>query len=243
MQVAEQFALHNETYAIAVNFVDRFMSAVPKVTTDQLQLIAITCLFVASKMEEYSPISASDLATAAEGAYNVETIQKTEQFLTQKLGWNLVPPTACAWLKLFLISACKRENTQLISTLGIPFPKAQFVRLVHVLDFCTLDITSLNFLPSVVAASIFSRHFNRINKTKLSDVQLEEITGYSLSELAECIEWLCFFDDIPLTKLCRTPSEFLPPDVHERQHSSQEALSFIKKKLRADTNATRRCSQ
>jgi len=50
-QVCEEYRLHRETYFLSVDMYDRFMEARTGVQKEQLQLIGITCLFIASKIE------------------------------------------------------------------------------------------------------------------------------------------------------------------------------------------------
>lgn len=50
-QVCEEYKLHRETYFLSVDMYDRFMEARTGVQKEQLQLIGITCLFIASKIE------------------------------------------------------------------------------------------------------------------------------------------------------------------------------------------------
>jgi hypothetical protein len=40
-----------------------------------------------------------------------------------------------------------------------PFPKRQFAKMMQLLDCCSLDYSSLRFLPSVLAASVLYRCF------------------------------------------------------------------------------------
>ena len=50
-QVCEEYKLHRETYYLSVDMYDRFMETQTGVQKEQLQLIGITCLFIASKIE------------------------------------------------------------------------------------------------------------------------------------------------------------------------------------------------
>lgn len=50
-QVSEVYTLHRETFYLAQDFFDRFMVTQEDVSKNQLQLIGITSLFIASKME------------------------------------------------------------------------------------------------------------------------------------------------------------------------------------------------
>jgi len=51
LQVSEVFKLHRETLYMCIDYVDRFLSRTTGIKKSQLQLIGITALFVAAKME------------------------------------------------------------------------------------------------------------------------------------------------------------------------------------------------
>lgn len=51
LQVCEVYRLHRETYHLAVDFIDRYLSATRGYLKSQLQLLGITSLFVAAKLE------------------------------------------------------------------------------------------------------------------------------------------------------------------------------------------------
>lgn len=50
-QVSEVYKLHRETYHLAQDYFDRFMATQKNVLKSMLQLIGITCLFIAAKVE------------------------------------------------------------------------------------------------------------------------------------------------------------------------------------------------
>lgn len=51
LQVCEVYTLHRETFYLAQDFFDRFMLTQKDVNKNMLQLIGITSLFIASKLE------------------------------------------------------------------------------------------------------------------------------------------------------------------------------------------------
>ncbi|XP_036067274.1 G1/S-specific cyclin-E1 isoform X2 [Oryzias melastigma] len=55
MEVSEVYKLHRETYHLAQDYFDRFMATQRNVLKSTLQLIGITCLFIAAKVEEMYP--------------------------------------------------------------------------------------------------------------------------------------------------------------------------------------------
>lgn len=58
-----------------------------------LQLLAMVCIFVASKFHEVDPISISELQTLAEGGYSEQQIRALEIELLRILEWNMNPTT------------------------------------------------------------------------------------------------------------------------------------------------------
>lgn len=49
IEVCEVYKLHRETYYLAMDFIDRYLSTHDNVPKNQLQLMGITCLFIAAK--------------------------------------------------------------------------------------------------------------------------------------------------------------------------------------------------
>lgn len=50
-QVCEVYKMHRETFYMAVDYLDRYLSRTNGVKKSQLQLVGVTALFVAAKME------------------------------------------------------------------------------------------------------------------------------------------------------------------------------------------------
>lgn len=50
IEVCEVYKLHRETYYLAMDYIDRYLSIHHDLPKNQLQLIGITCLFIASKV-------------------------------------------------------------------------------------------------------------------------------------------------------------------------------------------------
>lgn len=50
-QVSEAYTLHRQTFYLAQDYFDRFMLTQDDIEKNMLQLIGITCLFIAAKME------------------------------------------------------------------------------------------------------------------------------------------------------------------------------------------------
>ena len=56
IEVCEVYKLHRETYYLTVDYIDRYLSMKKNISKNQLQLIGITCLFIASKVSSFFDI-------------------------------------------------------------------------------------------------------------------------------------------------------------------------------------------
>jgi len=179
--------------------------AVPKT---HLQLLGITSLFVASKMEEIDPPRLTRFSYITDGACTNDDITKQEVVLLQTLGWILCPVTVYDWLRLYLqttyyylIKAKPTARTrsgkvmqaQVPTTLSkmevcrgyiedVSFNPMVFSQMCQLLDLATLDIECLQFQPYELAASILY-HFSSQNTAK-------KASNLNMSKLVDCVSWL-----------------------------------------------------
>jgi len=77
------------------------------ITRLNFQLLGITSLFLASKLEEIYPPTANDFATTTDGAYCTAHIASMERLLLDKLQWRLQAVTPFAWCKALLKCTCR----------------------------------------------------------------------------------------------------------------------------------------
>ncbi|XP_037909397.1 G1/S-specific cyclin-E isoform X3 [Hermetia illucens] len=102
IEVCEVYKLHRETYYLAVDYLDRYLSGNKKIQKTHLQLIGITCLFVAAKVEEIYPPKIGEFAYVTDGACQEEDILQQELLLLKALDWNISPVTILGWLGVYM---------------------------------------------------------------------------------------------------------------------------------------------
>ncbi len=159
MEVGANFFVHRRTFQAAVNYCDRFLSKCQYVfPRHRLQLLAITALFVAAKTEEVYPPKAHELAEATAGAFSAKDVVAYEKELMMTLGWNLTPPTADDWAEWYLLTFLERGLPETTDAAGAAalfqqLPRGLTQRLQLILDLALLDVTSLHFYPSMLAAA------------------------------------------------------------------------------------------
>ncbi|KAJ1082673.1 hypothetical protein NDU88_002838 [Pleurodeles waltl] len=179
MEVCEVYKLHRETFYLAQDFFDRFMSTQQDVLKTRLQLIGISALFIAAKLEEIYPPKLYQFAYVTDGACTEDDILKMELIIMKSLGWSLSPLTVVSWLNIYMQVAYLKEDCEVL----LPqYPQECFVQITELLDVCVLDLGCLEFTYGVLAASALC-HFSSMEL-------VAKVSGYSWSELAECIKWM-----------------------------------------------------
>lgn len=78
IEVCNEYTLKISTFHYAANYVDRYLSAVTNVQKSNFQLIGLTALSIATKIEEIVVPQLSDFAVSASNIFSVETIKKME---------------------------------------------------------------------------------------------------------------------------------------------------------------------
>ncbi|EIW77210.1 hypothetical protein CONPUDRAFT_129457 [Coniophora puteana RWD-64-598 SS2] len=98
VQVHARFRLLPETFFLCVNIIDRFLSA-RVVSLAKLQLVGITCLFVAAKVEEIIAPSVSHFLHCADSSYSEAEILQAERYILKTIDWNLSFPNPMHYLR------------------------------------------------------------------------------------------------------------------------------------------------
>lgn len=108
-EVSEVYQLHRETYYLAMDYFDRYLSVQSEIGKQQLQLVGITCLFIAAKMQEIYPPKVSDFAYVTDGACTEKDILTKELVIMKFLKWNLNSITVNSWLTVYMQLYAIRE--------------------------------------------------------------------------------------------------------------------------------------
>ncbi|MEW5304559.1 MAG: hypothetical protein WDW36_007162 [Sanguina aurantia] len=99
--VADDFKFLSETLFLAINYLDRFLGsqAVPR---NILQLLGVTCLWLAAKYEEVNPPTSYELANATDGMCDPKQMAGMEKALLSVLEYNLGCPTSLSFLHHYI---------------------------------------------------------------------------------------------------------------------------------------------
>ncbi|CAH3139955.1 unnamed protein product [Porites lobata] len=191
-EVCEVYKLHRETYYLALDFIDRYLSIKHDIAKQRLQLVGTTALFIAAKIEEIYPPKLSEFAYVTDGACTENEILDEELLMLKALNWNLSPITINSWLNIYLQLSCLASKNGKTPNFHLPkYPQQQFIQVTQLLDLCVLDTGSLQFSYSILAASALYH---------MLPVNIEQVTGHSWEELYPCIQWMKSFADVTIEK-------------------------------------------
>ncbi|XP_078063756.1 G1/S-specific cyclin-D1-like [Mustelus asterias] len=142
LEVCEEEHCEKEVFPLAMNYLDRFLSAVP-LEKSRLQLLGSACLFLASKLRETLPLSVETVCAYTAHSSRPEELRAMELLLLNKLQWDIAAPTALEFVE------------RLIGAMGLARVKEQVVRK-HTETFialCTIDYKFVSYPPSVIGAA------------------------------------------------------------------------------------------
>ncbi|KAF7548028.1 hypothetical protein G7046_g8817 [Stylonectria norvegica] len=138
IEVHTRFHLLPETLFLAVNVIDRFLSA-KVVQLDRLQLVGITAMFIASKYEEVLSPHVENFKRIADDGFSEAEILSAERFVLNTLDYNLSYPNPMNFLR----RVSKADNYDIQSrTIG-----------KYLTEISLLDHRFMEYPPSRVAAA------------------------------------------------------------------------------------------
>lgn len=70
LEVMTEFTLKRETFYYALNYVDRYLSLKKNIKKQDLQLVGVTSMFMASKMEEILSPKVQDFVKSTDDGYS-----------------------------------------------------------------------------------------------------------------------------------------------------------------------------
>jgi len=197
--VCEEFKLGREAFYLAASYLDSYFfirsqtpTQKPFVDINNLQLLAIACILIASKFEEQMNVSLAHFAALAgeEKPCTIPDLKTMEMHVLKTLNFGLHITTPYAWFMFF------SERLQLES-----IRESAFV----VLDLCMLDPKFRQFYPSQLAATL-------IASCHLPGTNIPPILSWAYSH--ECGKLICWLlKQINTIKWTRSISDPLEKDV------------------------------
>ena len=138
IEVHTRFHLLPETLFLAVNIIDRFLSA-KVVQLDRLQLVGVTAMFIASKYEEVLSPHVANFRHVADDGFTEAEILSAERYVLSALNYDLSYPNPMNFLRR--ISKADNYDIQ-TRTLG-----------KYLMEISLVDHRFMEYHPSRIAAA------------------------------------------------------------------------------------------
>lgn len=201
-------SLHNrhrqrpETLYLTVNIMDRFL-ATENISRTRLQIMAMASLLIASKYEEIYYIDPKRLVKRSQPITKEEVIQM-ESCILSALDFNITVATPFVFMSRFLRVARANTNTYFLTH--------------YIGDLSLVDIGSLKFQPSLLAASSLYLARRMLNAEEAWTSDLEYYSKYKVNDLMDCATHL-------LRLVCRDVSSSKMGSVREKyNHESRRSI-------------------
>ena len=172
IEVHTRFRLLPETLFLAVNILDRFLSA-KVVPLDKLQLVGVTAMFIASKYEEVLSPHIGNFVHVADDGFSVDEVLSAERYTLSTLDYDLSYPNPMNFLRR--ISKADNYDIQ-TRTLG-----------KYLMEISLLDHKFLHFRQShIAAAAMYTARL--ILERGPWDATLAHYAGYTEEEIQPVLE-------------------------------------------------------
>eukprot|EP00743_Colponemidia_sp_Colp-15_P005119 GILK01005509.1.p1 GENE.GILK01005509.1~~GILK01005509.1.p1 ORF type:complete len:488 (+),score=38.92 GILK01005509.1:149-1612(+) len=215
MEVCQEFHLKRESFHLAANFTDRYLSAKRDVLKTKLQLVGVAAMYMAAKLEEVYPPRASDFAKTTDGGYTVADIKEMEKQMLMALRFNLLPPTSFYWITSYIKNLSQMSQYYLSlspeqcfgpvspfsPTPSLSFPPVisplclwiiqhvnarslcDICRVVNqLLDVSLLDIRTLQYKASLIAAAALFLSVSQVASTGMSPRHTLQFSAFPFSD-------------------------------------------------------------
>ena len=141
--------MNNETVAIAMNILDRFMasSAAGPILADRrsYQLAAMTALYTAVKIFEPEALSPEIVAQISHNTYTTDEIESMEAHILSGVSWRVNPPTALAFVRQYMELISEDQLDKMSREMVYELAKLQTEAAVRDYDFLQVQASTIAY--------------------------------------------------------------------------------------------------
>ncbi|KAH0921644.1 hypothetical protein HID58_021662 [Brassica napus] len=178
IEVHSKFDLMHETLYLTMNLLDRYLSQVP-VQKNEMQLIGLTALLLASKYEDYWHPRIKDLISISAETYTREQILGMERIMLKQLKFRLNEATPYVFMLRFLKAAQSNKKLQQLS--------------FYLIELCLVEYEALKFKSSLLCASAIYVARCTLHMTPVWTALLNSHTHYNVSQMKDCSDMILNF--------------------------------------------------
>ncbi|XP_009110456.1 putative cyclin-B3-1 isoform X3 [Brassica rapa] len=198
IEVHFKFHLMHETLYLTMNLLDRYLSQVA-VQKNEMQLIGLTALLLASKYEDYWHPRIKDLISISAESYTRQQILGMERIMLKQLQFRLNEATPYVFMLRFLKAARSNKKLEQLA--------------FYLIELCLVEYEALKFKPSLLCASAIYVARCTLRMTPVWTPLLNNHTHYNVSQMKDCSDMILRFHKAAKTgKLRVTYDKYMSPD-------------------------------
>ncbi|KAB5541274.1 hypothetical protein DKX38_014248 [Salix brachista] len=190
VEVAEEYRLVSDTLYLTVSYIDRFLSS-QALSRNNLQLLGVSCMLIASKYEEISPPNVESFCHITDNSCTKDQVLDMEKQVLKSLNYEMGAPTTINFLRQNLAESCSRKLRSRLTYLCYIQNSSdlQFEFLsCYLAELSLLEYGCMRFLPSMIAASaVFLSSFTIQPQMHPWSTALQRHSGYRPFDLKECV--------------------------------------------------------
>lgn len=174
VEVQESFELNHETLYLAVKLVDLYLSKVPNVRRDKLQLIGATAMFVSAKYDERNPPVIDDFCYICDDAYSQKDVLQMEVRLLKTLDYDIGAPLSYRFLRRY--ARCAKLEMQTLTL-------ARYILEMSLADYNFIDVSDSQMASASLLLALNVSPDHKAQEAWTSTLQY--YSGYSKSDISD----------------------------------------------------------
>lgn len=197
LEVCDEQKCEEQTFPLAINFFDRFLSACP-IDRYHLQLLGCCALLLASKIRQCHPLTVDVLSAYTDHAVSPDQIRSWELLMISKLEWNITAVTAFDYVDQILERVKWGSDDSRL--------REHAHTLIHV---CSTETIFMQLEPSLLAASCIASASRGLN------VSTKMAVGYDLVRLT-------MHDLVKVDFIVKIIEEIVAKEIADKQVQQQQ---------------------
>ncbi|KAL9409950.1 hypothetical protein AB3S75_048217 [Citrus x aurantiifolia] len=198
IEVHLKFDLMPETLYLMVTLLDRYLSEV-KIKKNEMQLVGLTSLLLASKYEDFWHPRVKDLISISE-TYTRDHMLRMEKLMLKKLKFRLNVPTPYVFMLRFLKAAQSDTKLEHLA--------------FYLVELSLVQYEALKFKPSLLCASAIYVARCTLQMTPVWTPLLAKHAQYDVPQIRDCAEMILKFHKVAKNaQLKVTFEKYMRPDL------------------------------
>ncbi|XP_037496590.1 putative cyclin-B3-1 isoform X2 [Jatropha curcas] len=198
IEVHLKFELMQETLYLLVKVLDQYLSQV-QIKKNDMQLVGLTALLLASKYEDYWHPMIKDLLSISAESYTRKQMLVMEKHILKKLKFRLNTPTPYVFMLRFLKAAQSDVELKHLA--------------FYLIELCLVEYEALKFKPSMLCAAAIYVARSTLQKAPAWTSLLAKHARYEVSQIRDCAEMILrFHKAASISHLKVTYGKYMKPE-------------------------------